>query len=254
MRFPLCKPPHQFGWFDTKLIFILKFHREIDGLKIVYQDVFADEFELRKMVPIDNIQKPTREQIIDAKPQYFPGSPYFHKKEKRRKRLVLSSAGRDLIRDYNEFLKKLETDGYELENLIFDPEKHQRKSKNAHTQTNSNDESSNVQCNNEEEKAAYEEILKITKIKIENIKRENEKKHEPKCSLCRIEEKLINEKRIHRGKTIKAAPDALYFSTEYEWFSCRLCYETFQIIDEEMGMSIAKTFVPIEDLRKVYKS
>ncbi len=230
-RFPLCKPPHKFGWLDnTKLVFILKLHQEIDGLKVECQDVFQDEFKIedRERIPIENIQKPTHEQIIDAMPQYCKDSTYFHKKEKRRKRTPATSvAGRQYIEAYKEFLKKLESDGYEMEELMFDPEEHQRKSKSVLTQTYSDDDwqSDNVQENIEVKEGALEEFKKNTNIKQDEIKRKNEKENQPKCTICITWYKPINQKMVNNGKNFKPASPAIYFSHKFQ--------ESFQKIKTE---------------------
>jgi hypothetical protein len=224
-RFPLCEPAHQFAWLkhQKKLVFILKLHKEIDGLKIEYAEVYQDTAESRKRIPIEKFQKPTPDQILHAKPQNF-GKKQGHKKRGRKRRKLNSDVDADnqYIEEYREFLNKLgihESDEID-EQYLFDPEKHQRKSKSVHTQTCSSGDSDNVLespvLSNGQEEGALEDIQTLTKIKLEKRKRENEKPHKPKCSICIFEYKKINEKRIHNSRQIKLAQDAVYFSTDFQ--------------------------------------
>lgn len=211
-RFPLCEPAHQFAWLkrQKKLVFILKVHEEIDGFKIEYAEVYQDAAESRERIPIEKFQKPTPDQILHAKPR------------KRRKINSDLVADHQYVEEYKEFLKKLRIhESVEIdEQYLFDPEKHQRKSKSVHTQTYSSGDSDNVLespvLSNGLEEGALEEIQIHTKIELEKRKRKNENPRKPKCSICILEYKKINEKRIHNSKEIKLAQDAVYFSTDFQ--------------------------------------
>lgn len=261
-RFPICEPPHQFAWHKNKLVFILKSYQEIDGLKIEYQEVYRDTFESRGQIPVEKFQRPTHDQILNAKPQ----------KNRKRKRNTKPNPDQQYIEAYKEFLKKLgiEDESVEIdEELLFDPEKHQQNSKNVHTQTcTSVDWQTDTAVeNNEVEEGALEEIQDRTKMVLENIERENKKPRIPKCSVCLIEFNVINKKKLYNSKEVKLAKDAVYFSTDFQMFSCEGCYAIFdQVFDElfvkentgeglmqfKNGASIAKTFVKISELQKVY--
>jgi hypothetical protein len=134
-RFPLCEPAHQFAWLkhQKKLVFILKLYEEKDGLKIEYAEVYQDTAESRKRIPIEEFQKPTPDQILQAKPQNF-GNKKTHKKRGRKRRKLNSDVDADnqFIEEYREFLKKLgihESDEID-EQYLFDPEKQINKPEN----------------------------------------------------------------------------------------------------------------------------
>jgi len=269
-QFWVCSVPH-------KMVFIEYENEEGDTLhdlvQILTKDTFgrfrvfplfdstATEFPIKdksgavEIVDFSDLRTISVQELRDFKPQLSAQMP---KKQKA-----------EYYSGFQEFLRELERKGYDLEDLVDFNVRERRLSYNVHTQTTENDfpepKMSLRACI---EKVKFDELQKNFQANLENLKKnELTLSRKPKCTICYLEKKIINERTVKKKLKFTVPPEAFYFHFDTQWFYCEACFEVFKLMDEDFvkkntqtgylryksGLDVIKTFVPITELQKNYK-